>query len=206
MGDFVMAMIVDFDRGKPESDIFDESEEAGVAAGLVNFKGVEILSEDPLTIAVYSDVYGLDAEHSITTYWPVYGIYEEFAPWHTVAIGALAEANNELAFSKSKSDTLAVEWADYMKGPSLAVLAASLTDAADASLIPYEPTLGAYITPAEADERYANLAAWYAQKEHFWVSCGPFYLQAVYPIGKIVHLKAFDGYVDDSDKWMWLLD
>lgn len=210
LGDFVMAMIVEFDRGKPDSPIFDESEEAGVAAGLVNFKGVEIVHDgygaEPLTIAVYSDVYGLDAEHSITTYFPAYGIYEEFAPWHTIAIGYLAEADNLLAFSASKADLLEVEWADYTKGPSLPILAAQLTAAADDSFIPYEPTLGAYIAEAEADERYANLAAWYAEKEHFWASCGPFYLEAVYPIGKIVHLKAFDDYPDESEKWMWLLD
>ncbi|MCK4222414.1 MAG: hypothetical protein KAX25_06020, partial [Dehalococcoidia bacterium] len=210
LGDFVMAMIVEFDRGKPDSPIFDESEEAGVAAGLVNFKGVEIVHDgygaEPLTIAVYSDVYGLDAEHSISSYFPAYGIYEEFAPWHTIAIGYLAEADNLLAFSASKADLLEVEWADYTKGPSLPILAAQLTAAADDSFIPYEPTLGAYIAEAEADERYANLAAWYAEKEHFWASCGPFYLEAVYPIGKIVHLKAFDDYPDESEKWMWLLD
>lgn len=206
IGDFVMAMIVDFDRGKPDSPIFDPAEEAGVAADLVNFKGVTIDSLDPLTITVYSDVYALDAEHSVSTYWPGYGTYTEFAPWHTVAVGMLAETANELAFSKSKADSLAVEWADYMKGPSLAVLADHLADAEAAVFIPYEATLGDYIEVAEATERYANLSAWYADKGHFWVSCGPFYLEAVYPLYKQIHLKAFFAYPDESDKWLWLLD
>lgn len=206
MGDFIMAMIVGWDRGKEDSPIYDPAEKAGVEAGLVNFKGWVIESTDPLTITTYSDVYALDAEHCVSDIWPGYGTYEEFAPWHTVAIGMLAEMNNELAFSKSKADSLGVEWADYMKGPSLAELAANLADAEDDVFIPYEAAMGDYVDAAEAAERYANLSAWYADKGHFWVSCGPFYLEAVYPLYKQIHLKAFFAYPDESDKWLWLLD
>ena len=206
MGDFIMAMIMDIDRGKVDSPIFDEAEQAGVESELVNFKGYVIESTDPLTISTYSDLYALDAEHCVSHLFPEYGIYEEFAPWHTVAIGMLAETDNALAFSKSKSDTLAVEWADYMKGPSLDVLADYLVDAEDELYIPYAPTMGDYVDAAEAEERYAYLSAWYADLGHFWVSCGPFYLVPVYPLYKQIQLKAFFAYPDESDKWLWLLD
>jgi len=206
LGDFIMSMIMTWDRGKEESPIFDESEQAGVNSTLVNFKGWVIESTDPLTITTYSDVYALDAEHCITTCWPGYGTYGEFAPWDTVAVGMLAEMDNALAFSKSKSDLLGVEWADYMKGPSLDVLADYLADAEGEGFIPYEPTMGDYVDQAEAAERYANLSAWYAKYGHFWVSCGPFYLVQVYPLYKQIQLRAFFAYPDESDKWLWLLD
>ncbi|MFU8796330.1 MAG: InlB B-repeat-containing protein, partial [Dehalococcoidia bacterium] len=205
-GDFMMSMIMAFDRGKEDSPIYDSAEKVSVESFLNNFKGFVIESWDPLTITTYSEVYGLDAEHSVSTWWPGYGTYGEFAPWHTVAVGKLAEKNNQLAFSKSKSDTLGVEWADYMKGPSLAVLASNLASAEAASYLPYAPTMGDYVDAAEIAERYAALSDWYAEKEHFWVSCGPFYVEAVYPIFKQIHLKAFFAYPDASEKWLWLLD
>jgi len=55
VGDFVMAMIVNIDRGKPDSPIFDPSEEATVAADLLALKGFKITSTNPLTIETYSD-------------------------------------------------------------------------------------------------------------------------------------------------------
>ena len=206
MGDFILPMIMYWDIGKEDSPIFDESDQARVESELVNFKGWVIESTDPLTISTYSDVYALDAEHCVSHMFPEYGTYEEFAPWHTVAIGVLAETNNALAFSSTKADTLAVEWADYMKGPSLAVLADYLEDAEAELFIPYEPTMGDYVDEAEAEERYAALSAWYADMGHFWVSCGPFYLVQVYPLYKQIQLKAFFAYPDESDKWLWLLD
>ena len=206
MSDFMMARIVSFDRGKEDSPIFDSAVQAQVETDLKSFKGWEILSTDPLTIAVYSDVYGLDAEHSISSYFPAYGTYDEFAPWHTIAVGMLAEMDKQLTFSGSKADELGVEWMDFTKGPSLDILEARLVQATDGSFIPYEPTMADYVGPLEVGDRYSNLATWYGEKGHFWVSCGPFYLDEVFPIAKIVVLKAFDDYPDASDKWMWLLD
>ena len=206
LADFMMSAIVGFDRGKPDSPIFDPAVQADVEATLTRFKGWEILSTDPLTIATYSDTYGLDAEHSLSTWWPGYGTYEEYAPWHAITIGMLAEQNKELAFSGSRADDLGVEWMDYTKGPSLGILKAHLDQAAAEDFIPYRPTLVNYITPLELEERYENLTAWYEEKGHFYVSCGAFYLEKVYPIQKIVVLKAFADFADPSDKWMWLLD
>ncbi|MBE0430351.1 MAG: ABC transporter substrate-binding protein [Dehalococcoidia bacterium] len=205
MGDFLMSFIMAWDRGKPDSPVFDPAEKADVETALTRWKGIEILNTDPLTVAYYSDVYALDAEHSITTFWPGYGTYGEFAGWHVIVPGWLAEMNKQLAFSASRSDELGVERADYTKGPSLPILKARLDEAKAEGFIPYAPTLGEYITAAEAAERYDNLLAWYAEKGHFYVSCGAFYLEEVFPVGKIAVLKAFDDYPFASDKWMHLV-
>jgi len=206
IGDFMMSAIIEFDRGKEASAIFDAAAQADVEEALERLKGWEILSTDPLTIATYSDTYALDAEHSITTWWPEYGTYEEFAPWHTVTLGVLAETDNELTFTVGKGEELGVEWMDYTKGPSLPILKAQLDEAAAADFIPYKPTLGYYIRPLELEERYGNLTTWYEEKGHFYVSCGAYYLEQVYPIQKIIVLKAFADYSEPFDRYFFLLD
>jgi len=205
-GDFMMSAIITYDRGKEASAIFDPALQADVEADLKRLKGWEVLSMDPLTIATYSDTYALDAEHSLTTWWPGYGTYEEFAPWHTITLGVLAETDKELAFSGSRAEELGVEWMDYTKGPSLTILKNHLDEAAAAEFIPYKPTLGYYIRPLELEERYENLTSWYEEKGHFYVSCGAFYLEQVYPIQKIIVLKAFADYPEPSDRYLFLLD
>ena len=205
-GDFMLSMIMGYDRGKPDSPIFDPDLETGVASAIGTLGGIVIESLDPLTITTYSKVYALDAEHSISTWFPGYGTYGEFAPWHTIAVGKLAEKNLQLAFGQSKADTLGVEWMDYTKGPGLPILASQLANAEDAGYLPYAPTMSDYVDSAEIADRYAKLTGWYDDKGHFWVSVGPFYLEAVFPIFKQIQLKAFIGYPDESDKWLWLLD
>ncbi|RMD67408.1 ABC transporter substrate-binding protein, partial [Candidatus Parcubacteria bacterium] len=77
-----------------------------------------------------------------------------------------------------------------------------LDQAAADSFIPYEPTLGQYVTAEEAAARWQNLSKWYEEKGHFWVGTGPFYLDKVFPLEKTVVLKRYDAYPDPSDKWL----
>jgi peptide/nickel transport system substrate-binding protein len=206
LGDFMMSAIIAYDRGKEASAIFDETEKANVEQYLSQIKGWEITSTDPLTITTWSDVYGLDAEHSLTTWWPGYGTYEEFAPWHTITVGVMAETDNQLCFTVGKAEELGVEWMDYTKGPSLPILKAQLDEAAAEEYIPYRPTLANYIQPLERQERWANLLNWYDEQGHFYVSSGAYYLEQVYPIQKIFVLKAFDDYPEPFDRYFFLLD
>jgi len=229
IGDFIMAMIVRFDRAKQESPVFDEAEVADFEAWLGTFKGVRITSEDPLVIETYSDApvfysvitktyedyWHLDAESNVTAWFPTYGAYDAHIPsqprnwtgfWHMITTGWLAESNTELAFSSGKARALGVEWMDYTKGPSIPILKKWLDWATAENYIPYAPTLEKYISVDEAAERWANLQGWYADKGHLWVGNGPFYLEAVYPEERIVHLKRFVDYPDRADKWLFLLE
>ena len=45
--------------------------------------------------------------------------------------------------------------------------------AIDENYIPYEPTLGQFITADEAAKRYDNLGQFYSYFGHFWVGNGP---------------------------------
>ncbi len=72
-----------------------------------------------------------------------------------------------LAYTSDKADNAEIENTSWVGGPSLEILAKYLDQAAAESYIPYEPTLGQYITKEEADLRYANFKKWYAGSRSF---------------------------------------
>ncbi len=199
VADFIMGMIMTYDISKPESPIYDESRVANLENFLSIFKGTRIVSTDPLVIEYYTDAYQLDAEWNVTTWWPQYGYGE--APWHTIAIGNLADAAGELAYSADKADYTRTEWMSFIGGPSLQILNKYLLQADAETYIPYPETLGQYITPEEAAVRYANLKAWYQDHGHFWVGTGPYYLDRAYLNEKTLALKNNGYYPDASDRW-----
>ncbi len=202
LGDFLMAMIMTFDPGKEESPIFDEAQKANLDNFLTHFKGVRIVSTDPLVIETYDDLFYLDAENNVTNvmcWWPYYSYGQ--APWHSVALGYLAEANKELAFTSDKATAQQVEWMSFVAGPSLDILKKYLDQATAEKFIPYAPTLGQFVTADEAAARYANLAKWYDQYKHFWVGTGPFYLAQVDTTAKTLLLKRNEAYPDPAEKW-----
>jgi peptide/nickel transport system substrate-binding protein len=202
VGDFVMSMIQGFDPGKEESSLYDASLALSVNAALESFKGYRITSTDPLTIEAYNDAYLTDAELNITPLWPQspFGLSGENS-WQILAISNLAEAAGELAYSQSKADEAEIENTSWVGGPSLEILARYLDQAASESYIPFEPTLGEYITKEEADLRYANLKNWFEEHGHFWVGTGPYYLDRVFTTEKSAVLKNNPEFVDLADRW-----
>ncbi len=197
--DFVMGMIMTFDRSKEAAAIYDADTVGNFDAFMSHFKGVQIVSTDPLVIATWDDNYFADAELDVTTWWPTYGYGE--APWQNIAVGNLADGAGELAWSTGKADLLEVEWMSFIGGPSLAILATELDAAIAANTIPYAPTMSAYITAADATARYAALKAWYTAKGHFWVGTGPYYLDAVDLNGFTASVKNNPEFPDLADRW-----
>jgi hypothetical protein len=57
MGDFLMGMILTFDRGKEASAIYDASAAPTLRSFLSSFKGVKVVSTDPLVIETYTDSF-----------------------------------------------------------------------------------------------------------------------------------------------------
>lgn len=203
IGDFVMGMILTFDRGKADSAIYDESAVPALEAYQSHFKGVKIVSTDPLVIETYDDTFYLDAEWGVTSWWPAYG----FGPgaWHNLAIGIMADAEKDpkkaLAFSTDKAGAREVEWMSYISGPSLAILRANLDTAITDNYLPYAETLGQFVKPEEITARYANLLDFYKLQGHFWIGTGPFYVNKAFPIEKTLTINRFDQYVDPAVKW-----
>jgi len=200
--DFIMFWIMQFDQAKEASAIYDEAAVPVFETFLADFKGLRITSTDPFTIEYYSDTYQLDAELNITAYstlWPAYGYGD--GSWDMIAIGNLAEAGGELAYTADKADTNAVERTNYIDGPSLEILGRYLDQAAAESYIPYAPTLGQYLTADEAATRYANLKAWFAEHNHYWIGTGPYMLDKIFSLEKTLTLVQNADFQDLSDKW-----
>jgi len=209
-GDFIMRAILQFDRAKPESALYDESWVPTYDDWMSEFKGVKFITNDPdygLIVEYYSDFCPLNAEVAVTsdsTFWPEYS--QGPGVWHTIALGAMAEEDKRLAFSQSKSEKLGVESMNFINGPSLPILKSYLDEAKATNYIPYEPTMGQYVTEAEAVGRWSDLERWYSDRGHFWVGSGPFYLESADTIEKVIHLKRFEAYPDPSDRWLFLLE
>ena len=204
LADMVMYMILAFDTGKPESPIYDESTAASLETFLSQFRGVRIVSTDPLVIETYTDGYSLDAENTIygnynLTWYPSY----TYGPgaWHNIVPAMLAEENKELAFTTDKAQALEVEWTSIVAGPSLEIEAKYLDQAASESYIPYAATLSQYITEDEATARYENLKNWYADKKHFFIGTGPYYVDEVFPVEGTITLSRFEDYMFPASQW-----
>jgi len=198
--DALLPFILEMDRGYEESELFDSSAVPGLEATLKSFRGLKIISTDPLVYEYYSDSWSLDAEHNISDLYAVHYDYGK-QPWHTLAIGMLAELNEELAFTANKAKELDVDRMGFEAGPSIRILAKWLDWAIENNYLPYAEFLSDYITEDEIQERYANLKAWYQSKRHFWVGDGPMYLERAFSTEKIVHLKRFEDYSEPVGKW-----
>jgi peptide/nickel transport system substrate-binding protein len=163
-----MAMILTLDRGKEDSVIYDASKTPALNSFLSAFKGVRILSENPLVIETYTDNYQLDAELNVNTWWPHYA--QGSGAWHNLALGIFAEEKELGAFSPTKATALEVDRFSYVAGPTVEILKAELDAAQAEGLLPYAATLSEFISADEIATRYANLQEWHRARGHLWMS------------------------------------
>ncbi|MBM3128863.1 MAG: ABC transporter substrate-binding protein [Chloroflexi bacterium] len=202
IGDFVLGMIMTFDRPNDKSPLFDEAAVPAFRSFMTNFKGWKIISKDPLVVEAYNDTFFPDAE-LIANARDVYPYYSQgIGMWHTMSLGVQAEAAKELIFTSGKSTKLKMEQMSFIGGPSLKILEKYLASSTEKSYIPYAPTLGQFVTAAEAKMRYENLAKFYKDRGHFWVGDGPFYLHIVRPTEKQITLRKFADFSDPADRWL----
>ncbi len=199
VGDFVMAMILTFDRGKEGSIIYDSSKTPALNSFLSAFKGVRILSTDPLVIETYTDNYQLDAELNINTWFPMYN--QGQGSWDMLAMGIFAEEKELGAFSPTKATALEKDRFSYVAGPTVAILKAELDEAQAEGKIPYEATLSQFISAEEIEARYAAMQEWFRTRGHLLVGTGPFYLQRAFPVEQTVILQRYADYPFAADRW-----
>jgi peptide/nickel transport system substrate-binding protein len=202
VADFVMPLIMVFDRASQDSPIYDEAAVPFFQSFQSSFKGFKITSTNPLTIESYTDLYYNDAELDVASWWPTspLGLSGENS-WDVLAISNVAEAKNELAYTADKADAKKIEHMSWVGGPSLALLAKHLDEAIAAGTVPYAPTLGAYLTADQAKARYNSLKAWYTVHNHFWIGTGPYYIDKVFLTEKTITLKNNGWFSDASDRW-----
>lgn len=198
MADILANFILSFARVKEKSPIFDESATHIFKPFANIFRGVRIIKEEPLTVEIYSDQIFPDAEEIAS--WAA-NLFYTTTPWHSLAIGILAEEEKQLAFSANKASENKIEWMNYIAGPSLTKLAHSLKKAENQGYTPFK-TLAKYVSHEEAKTRYAKLRQWYDKKGHFWVGAGPYYVDKVYSIEKNVVLRQFEPLDKQAQQWL----
>jgi len=202
--DMLLTYIIGMDLGKPDSPYYDEAQAPSLAQFLTVHKGFKVLSVTPLRVEIYDDRFYLDAEvqvfNRLSLIWPNYS--QGMAPWHTMAVGLLAEEAETTTFSEDKADLLGVDRQNWIAGEQLVLLDDQLEIAVATSYVPYVATLGGYITTTEAQTRYANLAAFRAKYDHMWIGNGPMMIEAVDPIAKIITGMRFEDYRHDMAKFL----
>lgn len=212
VADFVMGMIMTFDPGKPDSKIYDKGyADSTLSVFLPTFKGVKIVSTNPLTITTWEDNYNLDAENTIWSWYPSYGgngdgdayTYGTGA-WHNLTPGIQAEADGKMAMSLDKSSSLKVDETSLISGPTLAVQSTYLDQDAASGYIPFAPTLGQFITAADATARYQNLQAFYKAHNNMWLGTGPYFVDKVDTTAGSLTLTRFPDYMALSDQFAFL--
>lgn len=200
--DFVMLMIAQFDLGNPDSPYYDENLAPSLQQFLAAFKGVRIASVDPLVIETWADNAQLDAENSVYSWWPNGGQYAYgSAAWHNMAIMLRGEGNGGFAFTAGKSEANEIERTNMIAGPSLEVFASELISATEEAWIPYEATLGEYISADEITARYENLAEFARRYGHYYIGTGVYFLSGVFPVEGQAVLTHNANHPDRADRY-----
>ncbi|MGD0611904.1 MAG: ABC transporter substrate-binding protein [Anaerolineales bacterium] len=202
VADFLMSMIMTFDRGNKDSAIYDAAYVPLLQSFQQGFVAFRITSTSPLTVEYYANVYAADAELDVATLWPGVPMYlYGEGSWHVLAISNLAEAAGQLAYSDDKATANKTEWTSYVGGPSLDILSKYLDQAIAQKYIPYAPTLGQYITADQAVAAYTNLKNWYTTHGNFWVGTGPYMLDKAAPVEKTATMTRYAAFAYPSDVW-----
>lgn len=202
-GDFLLRFVLLFDRAHPQSPVYDESSVPAAETMRQHFRGLLVRNWDPLVVEVYTDFLALDAEwitaEAAKLFHPAY----EYGPgpWPVVALLLRAEAQGRLAMSNAKAKALKAEWASLVAGPSLEVLKELLARCAAEAFLPYPRFLSAFVLEAEVRERYGALARWVEEKGHFWVGNGPYFVDLVKPVEKILVLRRWEEHWVDPISW-----
>ncbi len=204
--DVVLPFILSFERAQQTSPLYDPAHAAPFEVFRQHFRGWRIVSTEPLVVEAYSDQIFPDAEWIAAARTPSMELWMEMtpwtAPWHTLALGILAERQGELAFSSSKADRSRIDWMSFVAGPSLAILDRHLGNAMTSGFVPFAEALSPYLAADEVRDRYEALQDWYQQRGHFWIGSGPFYLHSVHPVERSVVLRRFEQFPDAADKWL----
>src|SRR5215471_8258328 len=198
LADFLLGVIIGFERAAKDSAIFDAAAVPAFQTFVQYFRGVKIVQDNPLVVEFYSDQPNPDAEWLASS---AAGYVYSTTPWHTLALGILAESNGRLAFSADKAEKLKIERMSYIAGPSLPILDEYLKKAEAEGYVPYAKTLGKYVTKEQAKQRYAALRQWYDKHKHFWVGNGPYTVESVHPLEKTVVMRQFDAFRALDQRW-----
>ena len=196
LADLILPYILQFDRADEDSALYDRSHVPSFRNFERRFRGLRIVSREPLVVEVYSDQIYPDAETIVAARAP------SVSPWHTLALGIRGERSGELAFSSDKADREQRTWLSLVSGPSLPVLDRLRREARTEGWVPFATTLGDMVREGGPRARYEALGEWRDERGHYWIGAGPFYLHAVYPVAGSLVMRRYEDFPDAGDKWL----
>jgi peptide/nickel transport system substrate-binding protein len=211
IADMVFGLIIGFpfDRAKPESAIYDSTMVSVYESGMSSFRGIKIVSEQPVVLEYYSTGISLYAElianGDSLVMWPASGEAGLQPAWHNAALGIQVESQGLAAFGQGKATELGVDWISYVDGPTLQMCLTELTTARMTNYIPYEPTLGQWVTEADAIERYQNLEEFAAKYNHVYIGTGPMMLTQVDSLASITVLENNPDYPFETGHYLGVI-
>lgn len=208
LADIMMAEIMQWELSEEASPLYDEFVAASLISNRPFSRGWRIVSEDPIVLELYSESYLMDAESDVFTFWPGYPLYNQGqASWYEMAVSNKTVIDGTTAYSQgiaTKDGNEGMEWMNWLAGPSLEFLEAAAQELAADSVIPFEPTLGKYVTADEAAAAYTNLLGFYGEYGHFLSGMGPYILSNVMSVEETVVLIHNENYRGSSDEWSFL--
>jgi peptide/nickel transport system substrate-binding protein len=212
LADFVCGLIVGFpfDAAQEASAIYDEYRVSDYNTGMTTFRGVNIVSADPLVVEIYDSAISLYAEtiaqNQAIVLWPQSQAGSFMPAWHSFALGYMTDAAGLGAFGSSKSTDLGVDWISYLDGPQLQLLLGNLGTALIDLFLPYAPTLSQYVTTQDIIDRYQNLSSFASTYGHLWIGTGPMYLDQVDTLAGIVVLRNNPDYFYETGHYLGRFD
>jgi peptide/nickel transport system substrate-binding protein len=205
VADFVMGIILTFDLGNEASPYYNESLGPVLDQFMEAFRGLRIVSTDPLVIEHWGNDAEPDAENTIYNWMPADeqgGAYDYGdGAWHNFAPMLRGEEAGAFAFTAEKAEANEIERISSIGGPSLDVLATELAAASEEGYIPYANTLGEYLSAEEAAARYANLTEFARRYGHYYVGTGPYIMTGVFPVEGQAVLSHNPNHPDPANRW-----
>ena len=208
MADIMMRMIMDFATAYEDSPYYDAYVAPSFLSTQPSFKGWKIISEDPIVVEIYKDDYALDAEANVSDIEGPSWTYDSTgsqASWHEVAISNRVIESGKATYSEGAADAEdTIEWLNLLDGPCLEYMSTAVAELLAEGYIPFEPTMGKYVTADEAKTAYQNTMDFYTANGHYVIGMGPYYISSVLSTEGSVTLSAYEGYMEPADRWAFL--
>ena len=149
------------------------------------FRGIRIVNAN--TVELYIDYWHPDKSmiaRFAAILWPL-------LPYHLVALIYKAVEDRKVALSSERAHEWGVPWLDLSKGESISILRAYLEDALRNPAKYLPDFLRGRVSLSDFKKRLEALKTFYEKYGHFYVSNGPYILEKVDTMAKVVILKAF---------------
>lgn len=192
--DILYSIAEAFKVASEESPLYDSVAATPGRVLFIKFlRGIKFTADD--TMEVYIDYCHIDDSYIAAAA----GVAWPDTPWELLVLMNEAVSRKELAWSVDMADIWGVDQLDLTKGRSIDILKNILDELVEGNYIPSE--LEDVVSLSDAAGRWSALKTFYEEREHFWVSNGPYIFDSADPTALQMTLEAFREYPFKANKW-----